>query len=732
MDNLEDLQAQIVQNQELKKQLKEALDKIKELEHTIEENEIIYLNGREFDRLLDDLYMGDISTEKIQKLAAGKYEFTFNTRGSEEDIQEFKDLIRESVMFPIGKEKLGEKEENEYTCSYYYNSNEDAFFEVKDYNYEQVNYERRPIVNTKEIKAPKGFKDFWNKLENFELSQQEVNSFRKKLKANDITFLNVLDEKLECNEKCLKSEEIETFKIYKTLAKKIESKTITPKEYYDDIFKIEGLKEDIYVPEKYTKAVEDYLVNMIDSEAANCMYELHSDGGVIRDGHVSGFGDYYDTVEEFDNILFDNNYNALVHHYGCIYDGITEVEHASVSRAPEWFKPGFEGVNNKTLKENEFIDFLSKLDDEKEIGLSGCAAVQLGIRKFLEYLEKNKDAQRVMCCAISSTNEAFFENVKFSEDIQYSGKLNVVHLPESNKYLELFVSNVRGVNLQIQILDNLEKSYLNTLLESEGVLQKDFIQLLEQNNLNKLGLSTGIDSFIQKYEKRAPDAIFKVSELLPDTLKTPSFEKFSDNLLIKMEGKVFAYRPPTEHHISVISAPFNDNEMTHKLDDVSKTRELTQQHRNECSKRQEDVAKTRTLSTLEKKEIADIKQNIQEKRITVAAKIEDYESKKTSVEQLEGALETRRSQKNQLVVAINNTLRNIRTKKESKNALQKSILEQEATLHDIKEEIEIHSDLQNFRQQNNENRNLNDCNSVDKLKNMKKIFNPITLEMGDK
>ena len=199
-----------------------------------------------------------------------------------------------------------------------------------------------------------------------------------------------------------------------------------------------------------------------------------------------------------------------------------------------------------------------------------------------------------------------------------------------------------------------------------------------------------------------------------------------------MEGKVFAYRPPTEHHISVISAPFNDNEMTHKLDDVSKTRELTQQHRNECSKRQEDVAKTRTLSTLEKKEIADIKQNIQEKRVTVAVKIEDYESKKTSVEQLEWALETRRNQKNQLTVAINNTLRNIRTKKESKNALQKNILEQEATLHDIKEEIEIHSDLQNFRQQNNENRNLNDCNSVDKLKNMKKIFNPITLEMGDK
>lgn len=72
MDNLEDLQAQIVQNQELEKQLKEALDKIKELEHTIEENEIIYLNGREFDRLLDDLYMGDISTEKIQKISCGK------------------------------------------------------------------------------------------------------------------------------------------------------------------------------------------------------------------------------------------------------------------------------------------------------------------------------------------------------------------------------------------------------------------------------------------------------------------------------------------------------------------------------------------------------------------------------------------------------------------------------------------------------------------------------------
>lgn len=56
--------------------------------------------------------------------------------------------------------------------------------------------------------------------ENFELSQQEVNSFREKLKANDITFLNVLDKKLEDNEKCLKSKEAETFKVYKTLVKK--------------------------------------------------------------------------------------------------------------------------------------------------------------------------------------------------------------------------------------------------------------------------------------------------------------------------------------------------------------------------------------------------------------------------------------------------------------------------------------------------------------------------------
>ena len=457
MGNLEELQTQIVKNQDLERRLKEALEKIKELEHIIEENEIIHLNGREFNRLLDDLFMGDISAEKIQKLAAGKYELTFNTKGSEEDIKQFENVIRESVMFSIGKEKLGEKEEDGCTCSYYYNSNENVFFEVKDYNYEQVNYGRHPIVNTKEIKAPEGFKNFWNKLENFELSQQEVDSFRKKLKANDITFLNTLDKKLECNEKCLKSKETETFKVYKTLVKKIKSKTITPKEYYDGVFKIEDLKEDIYVPEKYTKAVEDYLVNMIDLEADNCMYKLHSDSSIIRDGYVSDVGDYYGAVEEFDDILFDTDYNALVYHSGYEEDGATEAKHAFARRAPEWFKSGFEGIKNKTLKEDEFIDFLSKLNNEKEIGLSSCAAVQLGIRKFLEHLEKSKDVQIAMCCEIPSTNEAFFEKVNFSEDIQYDGKLNIIHLPESNKYLELFVSNVRGVNLQIQILDNLEK-----------------------------------------------------------------------------------------------------------------------------------------------------------------------------------------------------------------------------------------------------------------------------------
>lgn len=32
------------------------------------------------------------------------------------------------------------------------------------------------------------------------------------------------------------------------------------------------------------------------------MYELHFDSGVIRDGYVSDFEDYYDTVKEFDNL----------------------------------------------------------------------------------------------------------------------------------------------------------------------------------------------------------------------------------------------------------------------------------------------------------------------------------------------------------------------------------------------------------------------------------------------
>lgn len=48
MDNLKDLQAQIVQNHKLEKQLKEALDKIKELEHTIED---YYDTVEEFDNL---------------------------------------------------------------------------------------------------------------------------------------------------------------------------------------------------------------------------------------------------------------------------------------------------------------------------------------------------------------------------------------------------------------------------------------------------------------------------------------------------------------------------------------------------------------------------------------------------------------------------------------------------------------------------------------------------------
>ena len=262
--------------------------------------------------------------------------------------------------------------------------------------------------------------------------------------------------------------------------------------------------------------------------------------------------------------------------------------------------------------------------------------------------------------------------------------------------------------------------------------KKDFVQLLEQNNLNKLGLSTGIDSYIKKYEKQEPDAIFKVSELLPDTLKTPSFEKFSDNLLIKMDEKVFAYQPPTEHHVSAISKPFNDNEMARKLEDALKMRKLTQQRKNEYSKRQEEIEKTKKLSTLEMQEISVIKKSMQKERIVVATKMEDYKNKKLAVEQLEETLEIRQNQKRQLEIAITDIWHDTRVKKECKNDLQKEVLEHETKLRSIKDEIGILNDLQNFRQQNNENKDLKDYNSDDKLQDIEKPLSPVTLEMGDK
>lgn len=731
MENAEILQALIEKNQALERQLKEASEKIEKLTHIIEEKDIIHLNNKDFNRLFDDLCDGDVSHELIQKLAAGKYEFDFEDHfeDHEKAIRNFENLVYEEVADLIKKEGLGNKEENERKYSYFYDSDKNVFIEVKKLNYKQVSGGRQPLVNINETKAPEGFKDFWNKLENYKLSQQEIDLFREKLKENDATFLHTINEKLECNEKCLKGRETETFKIYETLAKNVKNETITPKEYYNGVFKIEDLEEDIYVPKKYLDAVENYLLDLVGSTSR--MYELDSTQDAIDEEYDPNLDEYI-YEELFEDVILDADCNALIYHSGVSNGNIIKSENASANRAPEWFKSGYEGIVNKTLGKNEFIDFLDKLKNEKEIGLRSFYGVQSEIKSFLKHLEENKEVQSVICCKIPSTNKDFFENAAFPEDEKCTGKLYVIHFQESNKYLELFSPIAAGWNLQTQIVDNLEKSYLNTLLETTEMYGMDFLQLLEYDDLNKSGLTAGIDSYIQKYEKDSPDKIYKVSELLPDVLKTSSFEKFSDNLLIEMENKVFIYQPSTEQYTSAISKPFNDNEMAIKLEEASRMRGLTQQYQDKYSGMQKMLELTRDSLTSEKQEIATIKKNIQEKRVAVATKIEDCKNKESSVEQLEKTLEVRQNQKYQLDRAVSHTWNDVYNKQGGKAAFQKYILEHETELCSIKKEIETYSGANKYRHQKNINENVKGHNSKDKLKSAEELLDSVILEMGDK
>lgn len=487
-------------------------------------------------------------------------------------------------------------------------------------------------------------------------------------------------EKIESLEKSLE-EKSETFKIYKTLVRKIDDETITPKEYFNMVFKIEDLKEDVEIPEDYLDIVDDYLVGL---SYDNRMYTLDYSREIIDEVYDEDCDDWY-LAECTNQISYDAECNVFVYSYDNTDMNCAVSDDVSCKRAPEWFKTGWEGLISKTLSEEEFINYYCNLRDNDYLEFS---EVPSRINDFLSYLEESNKLMTIANCNVSVENaDEFFDEVDFSEAAKTNGKLTVIQFVESKKFLEQFTPNCGGA-IPTHFLDSLENSYLNTLLQVGKMEEEAFIRLLGNDNLNNLGINSGIDSFIWKYEEREPIEIFKLSELLSD-----ASSKSSDVLLIGIGKVFFVYKLPTEYEMSYISKPFNENELVKKLREASRMMKLTQQRQSECSKLKKKT-EDYVLSTIQvKKEIEGLNKDIQEMKASIVVKTANLKNEEFLVEKLEEKLDTMQKQKCQLDKVISNTWHDIYEKKECKRIFQKYVSEYETKLNSVKEEIKSSSDL---------------------------------------
>lgn len=257
-------------------------------------------------------------------------------------------------------------------------------------------------------------------------------------------------------------EKSETFKIYKTLVDKIDSESITPKEYFDMVFKIEDLKEDVDIPEEYLDIVDEYLVDLL-SYSSN-MYTLDYNREIIDEVYDERCDDWY-LAEYVNEITYDIENNVFVFCYENTDINCAVQSDVSCKRAPEWFKAGWEGLVNKTLSAGEFIDYYCELRDNHYLGFSG---VKSKIKEFLCHLKEEGKlkviANRVLTV---DTDDDFFDESDFPEACKTDGELTVLQFVDSGKILEQYTPYYEAASVITHFIDNLEKSYLNTLLKVE-------------------------------------------------------------------------------------------------------------------------------------------------------------------------------------------------------------------------------------------------------------------------
>ena len=259
----------------------------------------------------------------------------------------------------------------------------------------------------------------------------------------------------------LLEEKSETFKIYKTLVDKIDSESITPKEYFDMVFKIEDLNENIDIPEEYLDIVDGYLFDLANSSH---VFTLSYSRVIIDEVYDEDYDDWY--LAECSNLIaYDYENNVFIHCYENT-DMLTSVESdVSCERAPEWFKPGWEGLINKTLSEKEFINYYCNLRDNDYLSFS---EIPSRTNDFLRYLEEKNKLVTIAKCDVSVENDdEFFDEVDFPEAAKTDGKLTVVQFVDSKKFLERFTPNYCGrAPIPTHFLDRLDESFLNVLLKT--------------------------------------------------------------------------------------------------------------------------------------------------------------------------------------------------------------------------------------------------------------------------
>ena len=270
--------------------------------------------------------------------------------------------------------------------------------------------------------------------------------------------MNYLNKKE--NIESLLEEKSETFKLYKNLVQKIDNETITPKEYFEGVFKIEDLKENVDIPEEYLDIVDGYLFDLANSSHVST---LSYSRVIIDEVYDEDYDDWY--LAECSNLIaYDVENNVFVYCYENTDMNCAVPSDVSCKRAPEWFKPGWEGLINKTLSEEEFINYYCNLRDNDYLSFSG---VKSQIKDFLSYLEENGKLVTIAKCDVSVDNDdEFFDEVDFPESAKTDGKLTVVQFVESKKFLEQFTPTCGGTHIPTHFLDSLDESFLNVLLKT--------------------------------------------------------------------------------------------------------------------------------------------------------------------------------------------------------------------------------------------------------------------------